>query len=984
MADQKISELTALTGANVADDDAIAIVDTSATETKKIVFSELKNALDTATGFVRITGDTMTGALDVQSTITSDGLTVDGDTNSDPSLAHFYNINTGAAAETTAYITNSAAKADGLFLQQLGSGFTTTGGFVQDGSTIGSGTGASGGLSIMTRANADMRFYTNGHTNERMRITSSGRVGIGTDAPSSLATIQGSSSGQNVLQLSNSAGSSNGDAENGLRVTCNGNTHWGNLNVQAYETIFSQNGTERMRIDDSGNVGIGTSSPSAAGSGYGALDVRGASGGGIRYGVDGGFNMLTYATGSATDFYASAASDMRFFTQGNSTASMLIDSSGNVGIGTSSLAGLKLVALGATGYPETSGVTQTGVLRLTGGTGLYNVLDMGVNESTDTAWIQATRANNLGAYDKLVINPYGGNVGIGTDSPTSELHLHVSGENNGAQIKFDSDYGIGYVGQENNTSNNLIIGSSTAGITFYAANEEKMRIDSSGNVGIGTSSPSGQLELERASNANYTGTFDFLGAALQISDDSNSSTYPTASAQMQFKVGTTGVAESYIAGLRESANRSSLAFGTQAGAAREERMRIDSSGNVGIGTDSPDGSDWNASSTLLHLYQNSTSGALLKLESSNTTVVMAAGNNQLQLGTIEAEPFNFYTSGTEAMRIDSSGNLIVGNTSVDASGSVSLKSDGNIRQVLASGAASDTLICGISGVSNGYQISVDTSNNQTYKWHNGGAQSMTLDSSGNLLVGQSSTTIPGVGNTTAGVSIRGDDGSFFSRSLGSGDTNNVLTINRSSNDGNILGFNFDGVSVGSIGVDNTDNLTISGNSSHCGLNFSTDDVNPYKNGAYTNGTTSLGTSSTRFKDIYLSGGVVFGDAGGSGTSSSNTFDSYEEGNWTPTVTAASGTITTQSGQVGTYTKIGREVSLHFQFSITNIGSASGNIIVSNLPFAKETATITYYLGIHRARSGTSSITEMDGTNLQLYGTTPINSTYIGSITYTST
>ena len=78
MADQKISELTALTGANVADDDAIAIVDTSATETKKIVFSELKNALVTATGFVRITGDTMTGALDVQSTITSDGLTVDG------------------------------------------------------------------------------------------------------------------------------------------------------------------------------------------------------------------------------------------------------------------------------------------------------------------------------------------------------------------------------------------------------------------------------------------------------------------------------------------------------------------------------------------------------------------------------------------------------------------------------------------------------------------------------------------------------------------------------------------------------------------------------------------------------------------------------------------------------------------------------------------------------------------------------------------
>ena len=81
MADQKISELTALTGSNVADDDAIAIVDTSATETKKIVFSELKNALDTATGFVRITGDTMTGALTINSNLSVDGGTIKLDGN---------------------------------------------------------------------------------------------------------------------------------------------------------------------------------------------------------------------------------------------------------------------------------------------------------------------------------------------------------------------------------------------------------------------------------------------------------------------------------------------------------------------------------------------------------------------------------------------------------------------------------------------------------------------------------------------------------------------------------------------------------------------------------------------------------------------------------------------------------------------------------------------------------------------------------------
>ena len=68
MADQKISELTALTGANLADVDAFAVVDTSAVQTKKITYAELKTALDTGTGFVRITGDTMTGALGITQT----------------------------------------------------------------------------------------------------------------------------------------------------------------------------------------------------------------------------------------------------------------------------------------------------------------------------------------------------------------------------------------------------------------------------------------------------------------------------------------------------------------------------------------------------------------------------------------------------------------------------------------------------------------------------------------------------------------------------------------------------------------------------------------------------------------------------------------------------------------------------------------------------------------------------------------------------
>ena len=74
MADKKITELTNITGANLVDADEFVVVDISADETKAITLGELKEAFDAGSGFVRVTGDTMTGALDVQSTITADGI----------------------------------------------------------------------------------------------------------------------------------------------------------------------------------------------------------------------------------------------------------------------------------------------------------------------------------------------------------------------------------------------------------------------------------------------------------------------------------------------------------------------------------------------------------------------------------------------------------------------------------------------------------------------------------------------------------------------------------------------------------------------------------------------------------------------------------------------------------------------------------------------------------------------------------------------
>ena len=97
---------------------------------------------------------------------------------------------------------------------------------------------------------------------------------------------------------------------------------------------------------------------------------------------------------------------------------------------------------------------------------------------------------------------------------------------------------------------------------------------------------------------------------------------------------------------------------------------------------------------------------------------------------------------------------------------------------------------------------------------------------------------------------------------------------------------------------------------------------------------SLGSPTSRWKDLHLSGGVVFNVAGGTGTSTSGTLDDYEEGTWTPALNA--GTFSAVSAQ---YTKVGRVVTLTVDMTI---GTGGGSTI-SNAPF---TAGSTVATGIH--------------------------------------
>jgi hypothetical protein len=77
-------------------------------------------------------------------------------------------------------------------------------------------------------------------------------------------------------------------------------------------------------------------------------------------------------------------------------------------------------------------------------------------------------------------------------------------------------------------------------------------------------------------------------------------------------------------------------------------------------------------------------------------------------------------------------------------------------------------------------------------------------------------------------------------------------------------------------------------------------------------------------------GITF-PATQSASSDANTLDDYEEGTWTPTFTAASGTLAGFSSS-GLYTKIGRTVNIVGKVSCSGIGSASGQMTVGNFPF----------------------------------------------------
>ena len=189
---------------------------------------------------------------------------------------------------------------------------------------------------------------------------------------------------------------------------------------------------------------------------------------------------------------------------------------------------------------------------------------------------------------------------------------------------------------------------------------------------------------------------------------------------------------------------------------------------------------------------------------------------------------------------------------------------------------------------------------------------MRIDSSGNLLVGSTSDS---------GTDYHYLKSDGFVRHKRAGGI--VGVFDRGTSDGDIVLFRKDGSTVGSIGSAyrgaSGDSLYFVAGDTGIVASPSDDSIVPVTtNGAGRDAAINLGTSSTRFKDLYLSGGVYLG-----GTGAANKLDDYEEGTFSGT---AAGSVYS-----GTYTKVGR--ICHISMTIDNTNSTGTQL--ASLPFSSK-------------------------------------------------
>jgi hypothetical protein len=380
-------------------------------------------------------------------------------------------------------------------------------------------------------------------TAEKVRILNNGNVGIGTDNPGEKLDVNGVIRGEQYLRLADTGGTNRFSirAESTYGTIDNGSN---TLNYNANNHLFLVGFSEKMRIANNGNVGIGTTDPTylldvneddnvlafrVTGGGGGApmasfvRDV-GSTGSSVNINAQGNFPQIQFAnTGNTFSIGGDTAGNFKISdnTSIGTNDRITIDNTGNVGIGTTSPEG-KL---------HIGGISDivSGLVLEASDTGDNRVIDFQNTAGALRLGLEYDNANiNLNLVDrnrnKLVTFREGGNVGIGTDSPDSKLHVYANNADAPTVLIIENgDLGV-VAGQDLSKIEFLTNDQSSPGagvaasirtvcqnagnifdLAFNTQNgptrTERMRLTGAGRLGIGVTAPGYQLQLSSNSAA---------------------------------------------------------------------------------------------------------------------------------------------------------------------------------------------------------------------------------------------------------------------------------------------------------------------------------------------------------------------------------------------------------------------------------------------------------------------------------------------------
>jgi hypothetical protein len=632
-------------------------------------------------------------------------------------------------------------------------------------------------------------------------------LGIGTDSPDKELDVEGN------IRARNTAGSSSAEID------------------------ITSGSTWRLR-----------SNPISGTNSYGLDIIKGSAGTDVKMSIDSGGDISFRDTSANEAFYWDASTARLGLGTTSPSHSLSIHDS-TVGTGT--------VTQKISHSYDSSIVDRTARILLGGAESSVGSKEFAIDVTSSLAFFNnpkfAIYRNDNASKDSFVIDS-SGNVGINTDNPSQKLHTYASSGAvyNRIQNNLNSIYlGLesGGIAQVSSDSSSLKVMASTY-TSFENAGSESMRIDSSGNVGIGVT-PDSVLHIKDDTSTVYDGTAYQKDLLIERKNTSGNG----QSAHLRFVVtghegSTTGDAS---IGAVQTANASSadLVFTTRNAGTRSEKMRIDSSGNVGIGT---------APSTFAN-YTNvsikgGSSGSNLDFYNSSGTRVGAIVSNpstDLIIETNEATPLVFKTNSNPAMTIDSSGNVGIGTNSPSSYGktTIALGAVGGNVLALQKDSGAGIAFYGASFNATGLLESQSASGDMVfYTGTSGVSEKMRIDSSGNVLVGKTAT---GLGNQGAELSATG-------QLKGTASNQVVAYLNRTSSDGTIAEFRKDNTAVGSIGSISSDLYIAEGS---VGLRFDGENnqILPSSTTASTDNTCNLGASSARFKDLHLGGNAyIQGDS----------------------------------------------------------------------------------------------------------------------------